>query len=125
MQEHFEALIKAAEQAREQAYAPYSNYTVGAALLTKDGEVFTGANVENASFGATICAERVALAKAVCAGKRKFTALAVFTENLGTPCGICRQSLSEFGDLWVIMAAPDGRTKSTTLSKLLPDAFKK
>ena len=120
-----EKLIEMAKKARDNAYAPYSNFKVGAALLTEDGEIFTGANVENASYGLSICAERVAVFKAVSEGKRKFKAIAVVadTEKPTPPCGACRQVLAEFGDLEVIMANLKGDVKVMKLSELLPEAF--
>ena len=89
-------LISQAAQAREHAYAPYSRYAVGAALLTRSGRVYTGCNVENASYSLTLCAERVALFKAVSEGEREFQAIAIVTSNGGSPCGACRQVLAEF-----------------------------
>ena len=121
--EKYAALIEAAEKVRESAYAPYSGYKVGAALLSRDGRIFTGANMENASYPAGLCAERSALAAAISAGVRKFTALAVCAEGDVTPCGICRQALAEFGDMWIICAAPGTAPKSYALSTLLPAAF--
>jgi len=119
-------LIERAKKARENAYAPYSKFKVGAAILTEDGEVYTGVNVENASFGLTVCAERVALFKAVSDGKRSFKAIAVVvnTEEPVPPCGACRQVLSEFGDMEVIMANLKGDVKIARLRDLLPDSFK-
>jgi len=119
-------LIERARKARENAYAPYSKFKVGAAILTEDGEVYTGVNVENASFGLTVCAERVALFKAVSDGKRSFKAIAVVadTEEPVPPCGACRQVLSEFGDMKVIMANLKGDVKIARLRDLLPDSFK-
>ncbi|MCD6268165.1 MAG: cytidine deaminase [Thermotogaceae bacterium] len=119
-------LIERARKARENAYAPYSKFKVGAAILTEDGEVYTGVNVENASFGLTVCAERVALFKAVSDGKRSFKAIAVVadTEEPVPPCGACRQVLSEFGDMKVIMANLKGDVKIARLGDLLPDSFK-
>ena len=117
-------LIELATQAREHAYAPYSRFAVGAALLTKSGRVYTGCNVENASFGMTICAERVAVFKAVCAGEREFVSIAVVSSSGASPCGACRQVLREFGaDLRVIMAAVDGARRETDLATLFPDSF--
>ena len=118
------ALVSAAQEARQFAYAPYSNYTVGAALLTADGEIVTGCNVENAVYPATICAERVAITKSVSEGKREFVALAVATRNGGTPCGICRQVLYEFApDAIVLMVDEAGNVAEHSLDALLPDAF--
>ena len=117
-------LVRAARAAREKAYAPYSNYKVGAALLTEDGSIFTGCNVENASYPAGICAERTAIAKAVSEGHRQFVAIAVATINGGVPCGICRQVMNEFAaDLLVILADETGIASEATLRELLPRAF--
>jgi len=119
-------LIAAAAEVREHAYAPYSRFSVGAALLCEDGSVFTGCNVEAASYGNTICAERAALVQAVGAGKRGFVMLAVTagTEQPCTPCGICRQMLYEFSpDMVILSAARDGSFTQKTLRELLPDAF--
>lgn len=119
-----ETLIRAAREARQMAYAPYSNYAVGAALLMADGRIFTGVNVENASYGLTICAERTAVFKAVSEGARKIMAVAVCTENGGSPCGACRQVLVEFaGDVPVFLSDAQGNTRQTTLYTLLPDHF--
>lgn len=116
-------LVKLAKDAREKAYAPYSNYQVGAALLTKTGLVFSGCNVENAALGHTICAERTAILKAVSEGHRTFEGIAVVTKDGGTPCGSCRQVMREFaGDLTVIVADEKGATKTYTLNELLPTA---
>jgi len=118
-------LIQQACAATKNAYIPYSNYPVGAALLAADGTVYTGCNVENASFPVTICAERVALVKAVSEGVRDFVAIAVVTANAGSPCGMCRQMLYEFApNLRVIIADVGGRvTFDDSLSKLLPLGF--
>ena len=117
-------LIALASQAREKAYAPYSNYPVGAALLTGSGQVYTGVNVENASYGLSICAERTAAVKAVSAGEREFVAIAVVTDNGGSPCGACRQFLAEFGpQLRIILADVAGKSRVYTMSELLPDSF--
>jgi cytidine deaminase len=118
-------LIATSLAARQQAYAPYSNYRVGAALLAADGTVFTGCNVENASYGATICAERTAVVKAVSEGVREFAAIAITTSNGGSPCGICRQVMYEFAPgLTVIMADGDGSiTHEGPLFDLLPLGF--
>lgn len=119
-------LVVAAVAARKQAYAPYSGFPVGAALLSKGGRVFTGCNVENASYGLTVCAERVALFKAVSEGVREFEAIAIACgEGACSPCGACRQVLYEFApDLKVIRADGEGRRwEAMPLSELLPHAF--
>jgi cytidine deaminase len=119
-------LIEKAQQARQQAYAPYSNYRVGAALLTSTGDVFSGANVENAAYPTSICAERVAIFKAVSEGQRQFQVIAVVTENGGSPCGSCRQVLAEFGlETLVLIADAQGRVvQEMTVAELLPGAFR-
>jgi cytidine deaminase len=120
----YENLIAKATKAREQAYAPYSHFTVGAALLAKSGRIYTGCNVENASYGLSICAERAAVCKAVSEGERDFEAIAVVTEKGVTPCGACRQVLMEFGeDIQVIVADVTGRYQVLSLQELLPEAF--
>jgi len=118
-------LIQAAVEARQWAYAPYSNYPVGAALLTASGRVYDGVNIENAAYPTTICAERVAVFKAVSEGERQFIAIAVATSNGGTPCGSCRQVLAEFGlETRVLIANTDGRLlQESSLAELLPAAF--
>ena len=117
-------LVGQALAARKRAYVPYSHYRVGAALLGKSGKVYLGCNVENASYGLTVCAERIALFKAVSEGETEFEAIAVVTKNGGSPCGACRQVLSEFApDLIVYIADKQGEFRKTTLSKLLPDSF--
>ncbi len=118
-------LIQAALAASEHAYIPYSNYRVGAALLTTDGEVYTGCNVESASYTPTICAERTALVKAISEGKREFSAVAVVTRDGGSPCGVCRQLLFEFSPgMTVIMADLQGNVhQRVTLEDLLPLGF--
>jgi cytidine deaminase len=119
-------LVRKAVEARKLAYAPYSHFRVGAALLAKDGRIFTGCNVENASYGLTVCAERVALFKAVSEGAREFLAIAVACgEGPCAPCGACRQVLYEFApDLLVIMADGDGKNWQTRkLGELLPQGF--
>ena len=116
-------LICEALKARESAYAPYSKFAVGAALLCEDGEVFRGCNVENLSFGLTMCAERVAIGAAVAAGKRKFRAVAVVadTDEPISPCGACRQVLAEFEpSLRILLATVDGRRSEHSLAGLLP-----
>lgn len=118
------ALIQAAMNVRKHAYAPYSNYPVGAALLMEDGAVVTGVNVENASYGLTNCAERTAVFKAISQGYRKILAVAVATDNAGSPCGACRQVLTEFaGDIPVYLVDAAGNGRNTTLYALLPDHF--
>ncbi len=118
-------LVEQARLARQQAYAPYSRFQVGAALLTKSGQVFTGANVENAVHGLAICAERNAIFQAVARGEREFEAIAVVTEPGVTPCGACRQVMQEFdhGSLRVIVADTAGNNRTYLLAELLPDAF--
>lgn len=119
-------LIQAALEARKWAYAPYSNYLVGAALMTTSGRIYDGVNVENAAFPTGICAERVAVFKAVSEGERHFTAIAVVTSNGGSPCGACRQVLSEFGlEIQVLIANDQGRLLwEKSLAELLPGAFR-
>ncbi len=117
-------LIAAAQSARSQAHAPYSNYFVGAAVLTKDGEIIQGCNVENASYGGTICAERVALTAAIAQGKRELRAIAVVTVDGASPCGLCRQVMIELGpEMDVYIGDDAGKFRSTTVRALLPDAF--
>lgn len=120
-------LLKLAIQAREQAYVPYSNFKVGAALASEDGQVFLGCNIENAAFSPTNCAERTAVFKAVSEGIRKFSALAVVadTEQAVTPCGVCRQVLAEFCDpqMPIYLGNLRGDLVETTLEELLPGAF--
>lgn len=121
------ALLKAATEVRERAYVPYSEFKVGAALLTEAGDVITGCNFENASLGATICAERGAVAHALARGERRFTALAVVADHPEpvTPCGICRQVLAEFApDMPVIMANIKGDRRTMTVRELLPGIFR-
>jgi cytidine deaminase len=120
-----DALLNAARQACERAYAPYSGFAVGAAVEAEDGEVFVGCNVENASFGATLCAERVAIANMVSSGRRRLVALAVYAlaDEPAMPCGICRQTLAEFGQKVRIMVAGSGEARETTLEELLPQPF--
>lgn len=121
-----EQLIAAATKAREMAYVPYSNYKVGAALLGKSGRIYTGCNVENASYGASICAERTALVKAISEGEREFSMIAVVTDSPkpSSPCGICRQVLYEFGpEIRLILANLQGDSFETSIAEYLPDGF--
>ena len=120
-------LVEAAQVARQQAYAPYSGFTVGAAVLTSSGAIYTGCNVENASYGLTMCAERVAIHNAVAAGEREVMAVAVVSEPGATPCGACRQVLAEFAPqpkvLRVIVVDGRGNERPYTLEELLPASF--
>lgn len=119
-------LVRIAAEMREKAYAPYSNFGVGAALLCDDGSVFTGCNVENASYGATICAERTAAVSAVAAGKRRFVKIAISgsAKEYCVPCGICRQFLSEFSrDMIFLCADSTGDFKEYRFEEILPNAF--
>ncbi|MBE2204461.1 MAG: cytidine deaminase [Chthoniobacterales bacterium] len=121
------SLIRAAREVRENAYAPYSGFSVGAALLCEDGSVFSGCNVENLSFGLTQCAERVALGSAVAAGNRKIRCLAIIadSEEVLSPCGACRQVLAEFDPALTILAANlHGKVEEFSLGVLLPRAAK-
>lgn len=117
-------LLAAATAARLQAYAPYSRFQVGAALLAKDGRMFTGCNVENLSYGLTICAERNAICAAIAAGVREFDAIAIVadTREPVSPCGACRQVMAEFGDFKILSATLDGRMFESTVATLLPRA---
>jgi cytidine deaminase len=119
------ALIELALEARRRAYAPYSEYAVGAALRTRSGRIFTGCNIENAAYPTAICAERVAVFKAVSEGERSFEVIAVATSNGGSPCGSCRQVLAEFGlDTIVLIANDEGNLlEETSVGKILPGAF--
>ncbi len=122
----YEKLIESAAAVRELAFAPYSNFKVGSAVKTRDGRIFTGCNVESASYGLTVCAERVAIWKAVSEGETDFTAIAVVadTEKLTPPCGICRQIIWEFcGDVPVTLANLRGDNETLSISELLPRAF--
>lgn len=118
-------LIQIAKQAAENAYAPYSDFCVGAALLTKDGQVFTGCNIENASYGATNCAERTAIFKAVSEGYREFLKVAVIAKDGSTayPCGICLQVMQEFMPDGIIVLEKDDTIITYTLKELLPNGF--
>lgn len=123
--EEKQSLIDLANAARQRAYAPYSNYPVGAALRTKTGRMYTGVNVENAAYPHTMCAERVAIFKAISDGEKEFEVISVVTDNGGSPCGGCRQVMAEFAlDMIVLMADGNGKLiKETTVSELLPEAF--
>jgi cytidine deaminase len=118
-------LVAVAQDARQMAYVPYSHYRVGAALLSASGRIYTGVNIENAAYPTGICAERVAVFKAVSEGERQFIAIAVVTDNGGSPCGSCRQVLSEFGlDTIVLIADGQGMVcTETSVGGLLPGAF--
>ena len=120
-----QSLVDLANIARQRAYAPYSNYPVGASLRTKTGRIYTGVNVENAAYPQTMCAERVAMFKAVSEGEKEFEVITVVTDNGGSPCGGCRQVMAEFGlNTIVLMADGNGRiVKETTVKELLPEAF--
>ena len=119
-----DALVTAACEARRLAYTPYSNYPVGAAILAEDGRIFTGVNVENASYSLTVCAERTAVFKMVSEGVQGLLAVAICTDNGSSPCGACRQVLSEFaGDIPVWLSDGDSNVRQTTLYTLLPDHF--
>jgi cytidine deaminase len=119
-------LIARALAARQGAYAPYSRYQVGAAIETASGRIYGSCNVENVSYGLTVCAERTAVLCAICAGERQLVALAVVTADGSPPCGACRQVLAEFAadDLPIYLARPDGSYQATTLGALLPNAFR-
>ncbi len=119
-------LLERAREVRERAYAPYSRYHVGAALLSTSGKMYTGCNVENASYGLTVCAERNAIFKAISEGEREFVALAVVTANGGSPCGACRQVIFEFMNADAPVALADAsleNIQSTTVGALLPEGF--
>lgn len=124
--ELFKIVMDAAKQAATRSYSPYSHYPVGAALLTRDGRIFSGCNVENASYGGTICAERTAIVKAVSEGFKEFDLIAVFCAKAkdGWPCGFCRQFISEFGSgIDVICEGADGQIQVLKISELLPRMF--
>jgi cytidine deaminase len=120
-----QSLVELAKTARQRAYVPYSNYPVGSSLRTKTGKIYTGVNVENAAYPQTMCAERVAIFKAVSEGEKEFEVITVVTNNGGSPCGGCRQVMAEFGlDTIVLMADGNGHImKETTVRELLPEAF--
>ena len=124
--ENLKNLVKAAETAREKAVATYSKFKVGAAVQTKSGKIYTGCNIENASYGLTMCAERVAIFKAVSEGEKEFSCIAVVadTDELTPPCGPCRQIIWEFcGDIPVTLANLKGKTETLPMNELLPRAF--
>jgi cytidine deaminase len=123
--EEKQSLIDLANEARRRAYVPYSKYPVGAALRTKSGRLYTGVNVENAAYPQTMCAERVAIFKAVSEGETDFEVIAVVTNNGGSPCGGCRQVMAEFGlDTVILLANENSKlVKETTVNELLPEAF--
>ncbi|MCJ7694763.1 MAG: cytidine deaminase [Anaerolineaceae bacterium] len=120
-----QTLIKRAVVAQHHAYVPYSHYAVGAALLTSSGKIYDGANIENAVYPLTLCAERVAIFKAVSEGEIGLDAIAVVTRNGGTPCGSCRQVIREFGKTAIVLIANENGDllQETTLENLLPDSF--
>ncbi|MEA3312936.1 MAG: cytidine deaminase [Caldisericota bacterium] len=121
-------LLKMAIKARNNAYAPYSHFKVGAAILAKNGKVYSGCNIENSSYGASVCAERVALFTAVSEGEKEFLSIAIATDTKKPvmPCGICRQVLSEFApNLKIYAINIDGKVKEALLDQILPDAFTK
>ena len=124
-QQEKQSLVDLANKARERAYVPYSNYRVGSTLRTKTGKVYSGVNVENAAYPQTMCAERIAIFKAVSEGEKEFEVITVVTDNGGSPCGGCRQVMAEFGlDTVVLLADGTGHiVKETTVKELLPDAF--
>jgi cytidine deaminase len=120
-----EALIESARAVRDAAYAPYSGFQVGAAVISESGHIYVGCNVENASFGATLCAERAAIAQMIAGGEKRLLTVAVFVdaEEPAMPCGICRQVIAEFGrDVEIVSSTPKVN-KHTTIEQLLPDAF--
>lgn len=121
-------LILKAKEALNNAYSPYSNYQVGASVLTKDGHIYTGCNIENASYGLTVCAERVAILKAVSNGEKEIVTIAVInsSDEYSSPCGACRQVMAEFmkDDAKVILANKNGDYIVKTLGQILPDAFR-
>uniref|UniRef100_A0A7S0G0F3 Cytidine deaminase n=1 Tax=Rhodosorus marinus TaxID=101924 RepID=A0A7S0G0F3_9RHOD len=127
-EDELDRLMAVADKAKLKAYSPYSNYRVGAALLASSGKPYGGCNVENSSYGLTICAERTALFKAASNGERNFKAIVVtsdHSEEFIYPCGACRQVLSEFGNMDVYMMQPSGRIRRTTLEALIPFSFSK
>lgn len=126
MEQAEQKLIAEAQKARERAYAPYSNFQVGAAVEGESGDIYIGCNVESASYGLTVCAERVAIWKGISCGEKRFKQIAVVvdTEQLTPPCGVCRQIIWEFcGDVPVILSNLDGKSEIIKMGKLLPRAF--
>jgi cytidine deaminase len=126
LNKEYDKLIEEAKKAREKAYTPYSKFKVGAAVLTSEGKIFSGCNIENASFSLSTCAERVAIFKAISEGANKLKAVAIIadTKRPCTPCGACRQVISEFGEnIVLIMANLKGDIKISKIDKLLPNAF--
>jgi len=126
MKREYKELALAAQKAKLLAFSPYSKFRVGAAILTENGDIFSGCNIENSSYGLTICAERVAVFNAISSGAAKFTALAVVSDDYGftPPCGACRQVLSDLaGDIDIVLINSKGRSKILKLASLLPFAF--
>ncbi len=126
MQIDLEKLVEAGRAARQHAYAPYSHYAVGAAVQTGSGKIYTGCNIENSAYPTSICAERVAIFKAVADGEHDLVALAVVTSNGGSPCGACRQVFSEFAedDAVIVLAEANGnQRRKFTMAEILPDRF--
>lgn len=126
-EKRIDELIELAKKVRENAYAPYSKFKVGAVLITKNGKIFTGVNIENASYGLTNCAERTAIFKAVSEGEKEFDTIVIIadTEKPVSPCGACRQVMAEFGNFKVILANTKGEWLETDVKKLLPYSFEK
>lgn len=122
----FDQMFHTAQAALHRAYAPYSNFKVGAAVLAKSGKIYSGANIENSSYGLSICAERVAILKAITAGEKEIRAVLVLTdtEELTPPCGACLQVLNEFAENPLIILARPGKTQKLRLKQLLPSGFK-
>ena len=120
-----DALIESARAVRDAAYAPYSGFQVGAAVISESGHIYVGCNVENASFGATLCAERAAIAQMVAGGEKQLLTVAIFVdaEEPAMPCGICRQVIAEFGRHVEVVSCTPKVHKHTTIEQLLPDAF--
>lgn len=125
---NWEPLLAAAIEVRRRSHSPYSRFAVGAAVLTEEGAIFSGANVENRSFGVTLCAERSAFAAAVSAGHRQFRGVAIVTETSppGPPCGICRETMTEFcaPEMPILLSNPQGERRWTTLGSLFPEPFR-